>query len=259
MTGAFFVQDDERTYLATGLTRGPWDVRFQHGGPPCALLARAIGEWPGDFAVARLLWDFRRPVPIGRLDVDVTPVHLGRTAQRLHATLSADGAVVLEAQGLRIRRDPGSPVADPPLPDWPPPEALETHELSFFLHEEGFHRAVELRMASGPWGVTPARVWARPRVPLVADQPTTALERTAILADAQSGMGPPLDPHRFNYANPDLALFLDRMPEGDWLGFDIRSSAQPDGIGLSQALIRDARGAFGRSAQTLVISERPAG
>src|SRR3954454_13183464 len=33
--------DDDDRFVPTGLTRGPWDRRFQHAGPPAALLARA--------------------------------------------------------------------------------------------------------------------------------------------------------------------------------------------------------------------------
>ncbi|MEO0604666.1 MAG: thioesterase family protein, partial [Myxococcota bacterium] len=162
----------------------------------------------------------------------------------------------LEAQALRARRRSGSPVGDPPLDDWPAPESAERHIFGFFSHPMGYHRAVDIRFVSGPWGATPVQVWGRLLVPLVEGRATSALERTLVLADAQSGMGPPLDPLRFNYANPDLSVFLDRHPEGEWVGFDIRSSAQTEGIGLSQALIRDPRGACGRSAQTLLVTPR---
>jgi len=260
MAEALFVQLDPHTFEATALTRGPWDEGAQHGGPPSALLAGALERFDGgdDFAVTRVVVDFRRGVPIDRLTVDVEPQHLGRTVQRLRATLSHEGRIVLEAQALRIRRRE-APVADPPIADWPAPESVEPHIFGFFSHPVGYHRAVDVRFVNAPWGTTPVQVWGRLRVPLVEGRTSTALERVVPLADAQSGMGPPLDPLRYNYANPDLAVFLDRMPQGDWIGFDIRSSAQPGGIGLSQALIRDPVGAIGRCAQALVITERQDG
>ncbi len=259
--GAFFVPDDETTVTATELARGPWDERFLHGGPPCALLAGAIERYPGaeDFVVARIAWDFWRPVPLDRLSVSVEPERLGRSVQRLRAVLSHEGTRVLEARGLRARRQTDAGVADPPLDPWPAPESVARHVFTFFSHPVGYHQAVDFRFVHAPWGATPVQVWGRPLVPLVAGRATSALERVVVLADAQSGMGPPLDPLRFNYPNPDLAVFLDRFPEGEWVGFDVRSSAQVGGVGLSQALIRDARGACGRSAQTLLVSRRTDG
>lgn len=258
---SFFEPTDDGV-AATVLTRGPWDERFQHGGPPSALLAGAFerfGDDANDFVVARVAWEFRRPVPIGRLRIAVEAEHLGRTTQRLRGALLHDDIVVLEARGLRVRRRDDTPKASPPVDAWPAPENAETLTLSFFTHPVGYHRAVELRVAGGAWGATPIQLWVRPTVPLVAGRPTTALERLVTLADAQSGMGVPLDPLQWNFANPDLAVFVDRHPVGEWLGFDIRSSAAGPGVGLSQALIRDQTGACARSAQTLIISRRSGG
>jgi hypothetical protein len=45
----------------------------------------------------------------------------------------------------------------------------------------------------GAWGVTPVGFWTRPRLPLIAGEQTSPLEALMLLADAQSGMGVPLD------------------------------------------------------------------
>ena len=36
--------DDGSRWQATVHTTGPWDARAQHGGPPSALLARAVEQ-----------------------------------------------------------------------------------------------------------------------------------------------------------------------------------------------------------------------
>lgn len=259
MADAFYVAESDDTFVATPLSTGPWDERFQHGGPPSALLAGAIasfGDDANEFEMARLWVDFRRGVPVGRLTVTVAPLHRGRTTQRIHAALVHQGKVVLEAQGLRIRRRGEGPTAVPPLEAWPDPESVERTILKFFTAEVAYHNAVDLRFVDNPWGSTPNRVWGRLLVPLVAGRPTTPLERLITLADAQSGLGPPVDPIKWNYANPDLTVYVDRPPEGEWIGFDLLSTARPSGLGLSQALIRDATGACGRSAQSLIVSPR---
>ena len=38
---AFFVRDGNK-FVPTELTRGPWDPKAQHGGPPAALLASVL-------------------------------------------------------------------------------------------------------------------------------------------------------------------------------------------------------------------------
>ncbi|MEN0063435.1 MAG: thioesterase family protein [Myxococcota bacterium] len=256
---AGFYEPDGTAFMATPLTRGPWDTRLQHGGPPSALLAQALADYPeGDdaFVLTRLNIDFRRGVPIDRLSIAVEPIHLGRTTQRLRASLLHEDRVVLEAQGLRVRTRTDGPDAEPPIPPWPAPDSVEPTVLDFFQHDVAYNKAVELRIVGGTWGSTPLRVWTRPRVPLVAGRSLTAIEHTVLAADAQSGMGVPVDPLQYAFANPDLTVMLDRMPKGEWVGFDIRSTARPHGVGLSESLIRDMQGSCGRSAQTLIVSPR---
>jgi hypothetical protein len=54
-------------------------------------------------------------------------------------------------------------------------------------------------------------------------------------------------------------LRIRRAPVAGWYGFDIRSSANPEGAGLAQSAIRDARGLVARSAQSLVVAARQEG
>ena len=77
---AFFVLDGDR-FHPTVLTRGPWRPEHQHGGPPAALMARAIEHAVGEtnsFQLARFTIDFVRPVPIEPLTVRVEQVRDGR-------------------------------------------------------------------------------------------------------------------------------------------------------------------------------------
>lgn len=254
---SFFARDSDR-WIPSVLTRGPWDDRFQHGGPPCSLLAGALAAFGGPDAppVSRLWFELLRPVPIAPLTVEVAVERAGSTVQRLRGTLSAAGTPHIVARALRIhRRALTIPAAPTPTP-WPDPETLPPFEIPFFPNPVGYHRAVELRVARGNWGTTPIRVWARPRVPLIAKERTTPLQALVLLADAQSGMGPPLDPSEFSFVNPDLAVALERPPEGSWFGFDVRSVAGAHGAGLSQSAVRDARGEVARCSQSLVIAPR---
>ena len=283
LPSAFFLPDPTQPdrFVPTGLTRGPWDNRAQHGGPPCALLARAVAAHhnpeveaarraPADglpavvhpvrgHMVARLTFALHRPVPLAPLRVSVEAGRLGRSVHRLHGTLTTDdGTVLVTVDALRIRRRP-TPEGTVPVEPWPRPEACAPLVFDFFRHPVGYHRGVALRTAHGAWGRTPIGVWGRLAVPLVRGAPLTALETVVALADAQSGMGVPLDPQAWTFVNPDLSILLGRDPVPGWVGFDIESTAGPSGAGLAQSGLRDGGGGLGRAAQTLVVAERPAG
>jgi len=98
---AYFVPDGER-FVATESTRGPWSPAHQHGGPPAALLVRAMERLAGDDALlARMTFDYLRPVPIAPLTVHAEVTRAGAKVRRLQATLAtADGTVVVQASAL---------------------------------------------------------------------------------------------------------------------------------------------------------------
>ncbi|MCB9795159.1 MAG: thioesterase family protein [Alphaproteobacteria bacterium] len=257
MHSAFYARDGE-TLLPTALTRGPWDNRFQHGGPPAALLTGAMARWGegADWHLARVSLELMRPVPIAPLTLKVAPEHLGRRVQRLQASLWWEDKLVVAARGLRIRH---APLALPPRDEgltWSDPGRRPRFVFPFFQHEVGYHTAVELVLDAGEWGRTPVAFWARPRVPLIEGEPSSAMERLMILADAQSGMGVPLDPSRYAFVNPDLTVYFERPPEGAWFRFDIRSTASALGSGLAQSEVQDEAGVVARSAQSLVVTQR---
>lgn len=247
----------------TGLTRGPWDERVQHGGPPSALLlsrlAAALAEDPG-FAVVRLTTEFLRPVPLAPLRVEVEPSTGGRRVRRVRARLIAE-ATVMEATAVFVREDPDldhTTLVRPGTADepWPEPEGLAPFAFPFFSWEEAYHRAIDVRVVDAPWGTTPVRCWARPVVGLVDGEPPSPEEAVVLIADAESGMGPPLDPLAWSYVNPDLTVYFGRRPTAGWIGYAIRSRADGAGIGLAESELRDATGVFGQCAQSLVLARR---
>ncbi|MCG8456142.1 MAG: thioesterase family protein [Holophagales bacterium] len=251
---SFYLVDGDH-FVSTVLTRGPWDRGFQHGGPPSALLATALLGGVEGMSLARITLEFLRPVPIAPLRIEVAEVTEGRRVRRRRARLFAEDRTVMEAVALFVRDQPGEGerFGDP----WPEPDEHAPFLFPFFPWDVGYQAAVDVRLLDPPWGRTPMRCWARARVPLVAGQDTRPEAHVLILADAESGMGPPVDPLRWTYLNPDLTVYFARRPAAGWLGLDIRSFAGDTGGGLSEARLRDARGVFGRSAQSLVVQERP--
>jgi hypothetical protein len=261
MTSAFFVPDGE-WLAATELTRGPWSAHTQHGGPPAALLGRAVAdadEGVAKWVVSRLTVELLRAIPIARMRVSCEPLKRGRQAQWHIARLFAeDGSELARATGLRVRRTalelpPAKVPRSPALPD---PEQLAPFVFPFFTAAVGYHTAVDLRVARGRWNRGPAAAWIRMKVPLVLGTPTSALERVLVAADATNGVCPVLDVERFTFVNPDLTVCFSREPTGEWIGLDARSHADAIGIGMAQAEIHDCSGEVGRCLQSLVVDAR---
>ena len=258
---SFYVRQPDGALVSTEATRGPWNVDHQHGGPPTALLLGAVerfGEDAGEFTVARLTAELLQPIAIDeRLRVDVQVTKLGGQAQRLRAELrGADGRVVAGATALRLRRVEvavPSPPRHAPLPPLRPPAELATFVFPFFRTPIGYHSAVELRVARGEWGAGGCAAWLRPRVPLVAGEPTSPLECVAIAADALNGVAMvlPLSSHAF--VNADLTIALARPFVGEWVGLDARATADRGGTGLNVGALFDAGGEAGLVLQSILV------
>jgi len=252
---AFFVPEGDG-WLATSHTRGPWSPTHQHGGPPAALIGHVLEAAAPEMFVARFTIDFLRPVPIAHLRVRLEPVRHGSKVQRWMGLLLHAETTVAHAMVILIRRDTVSvkPMVDgPPLP---PPEASAPFQFPFFRERDGYHTAMESRLARGELGSGRAAAWMRQRVPLVPDAAPSPLERVLIAADSGSGVSAAID-HRLQTAvNADLTVALSRPLEGEWVGLDSVSTYEPHGIGLADTRIVDARGTAGRALQALVLEAR---
>ncbi|MEZ4364716.1 MAG: thioesterase family protein [Kofleriaceae bacterium] len=259
MPTAFYQADGDRL-LATALTRGPWHRDLQHGGPPAALLARAIEAAPSDVprSLARVTVELMRPIPIGPVTVEVEPPVGGRQVDRVEARLRVGDAVVAKATGLRIRA--ATVVMPARAPDVaalaPGPEGVAPFVFPFFAEPIGYQAAVELRLVRGTWGDGPVAAWIRPTVPLVEGEPTSPACAVMIVADAANGIRPVLPIDRYTFVNADLTVALARQPVGPWIGLDVDATAGDAGAGLVRAAIHDQRGLCGQAAQALVVAAR---
>jgi hypothetical protein len=257
---AFYERDGER-FVPTELTRGPWDPDSQHGGPPAALLGRAIErlDGGGDFQVGRVTYEILRPVPLTPLEVMAEISRPGRRVQMVEASLHAGEHEVIRARAWRIRRGrlglpPGSVAASVPMPG---PEGAEDGDFPPTGQEVGYHVAMDVRFVEGRFTEPgPARVWMRMRQPLLAGEEPTPLHRLLVAADSGNGVSAALDWRRFIFINVDLTVQLERLPEGEWVGLDAVTLPQPSGIGTAEAVLHDEHGRVGRALQTLLVSER---
>jgi Acyl-CoA thioesterase C-terminal domain/Acyl-CoA thioesterase N-terminal domain len=241
---------------------GPWDPGALHGGPAAALVGRALETLPapGPMAWSRVTLELLRPVPRAPLTVTAEVVRDGRRIQLAAATLRAGDVELCRATAWRVRRA-GAPVTDVTPPDPPPgapgdgrPRALP---VSFGDAPTFGSVGVEARWVHGDWNLGPATVWMRLRLPVVAGERPTPLQRALALGDFGNGLSAvvPWDSHIF--VNTELTVYLEREPAGEWLALDAVSRVDPAGTGLAESVLSDERGRVGRALQALYVDRRP--
>jgi len=266
MTPALFIPEGER-FIPTELSRGPWTDDAQHGGPPAALLARAVERVDGGDAmqVTRLTVELLRPVPLTPLVVTTRMARPGRKVQLVEATLRAGEVEVARAIALRIRRIalvlPPDVVGDRALPPGPEHGTARQPPVGEAGGLPAFHRdAVEHRFVASSFDRPgPATDWIRLRVPLVAGEPTSPLARVVAVADFGNGISWVLSRAAgYRFINPDLTVYLHRLPAGDWVCLEAVTAVEPHGIGFAESRLWDQRGPLGRALQSLLL-EGPGG
>jgi hypothetical protein len=258
---AFYELDGDR-YLATELTRGPWDPGAQHAGPPAALLGREIEQLPDaeEFQVGRVTCEILRSVPIAPVRASARVVRPGRRVQLLEAELHDEsGEPLVRASAWRIRTAPVEIPAEALAAEEPPPGPEQGSEVEFFPtgQELGYHTAMECRFIAGGFlEPGPAVVWLRMRQPLVAGEDPSPLQRVLVTADVGNGVSAALDYRRYLFINVDLTVHLERMPAGEWVCVDAITLPQRNGVGTAESVLSDRRGRIGRALQTLLVAER---
>jgi hypothetical protein len=281
MSDSIFTADGDLLH-PTEHARGPWDPRALHGGAPAALIAAAFERMqPGEeLPIARMQFEFLRPIPMAPLKLSTLITRPGRRVQALAAEIEAGGEVVCRASALRMV----------PAPSELPESALEQlraaapkrigppegGEQVVFALDDSDRRsfaasAMEMRFLSGhplvgelpeldtqsrhiPTGA--ATVWMRLRHPLLPDEPLTPIARVAATGDFGNGVAAALPFDRYLFINADLSISLDRRPVGEWIALDARTLLHRGGIAWAESVLHDEAGPVGRATQALVVQPR---
>jgi hypothetical protein len=204
----------------------------------------------------------------------------GRRVQELEADLHAEGVLVCQARALRILAAPQelpglalAQVAERTPPSLSGPQ--EGHPVRFALDDmerKSFAAsAMEMRFLSGQplTGELPeldsttshapvghATVWMRLCYPLLPGEPLSSLARVAATSDFGNGVSAVLPFEDYLFINADLAITLNRRPEGEWIALDARTLLHPGGIAWAESVLHDERGALGLATQALVVQPR---
>jgi hypothetical protein len=210
--------------------------------------------------IARVTYEFMRPVPLGELALNVEVIRPGRRVQLLEGSLRIpDGTEVVRARALQVQpADPGA--AQPPTS--PPatrpqdgklggPPLLPPDRPYFGTH------AMEIRLVAGAFDlVGPATAWFRLRTPVVQGEPPAPLQRLAAASDFGNGISTVLSWEQWRFINPDLTLYVDRPPTGEWVCLDARTRIAAGGVAVAESVLYDERGIVGRAIQALLVAPR---
>ena len=245
-------------FRANPTTVGPWRPDSQHGGPPAALLARAIELLPAaqGMLLARFTMELLRPVPVAEVATTARVVRPGRRVAFAESTLydAPAGQPIALAQAWLLpghRDGPGSPT--------PPATGPDQHCSLAGARGwgGGYIDAMEWRWVSGDaYGLGPGAAWMR-SPDLVEGEPITPVQRVLAGVDSASGISGCLDTSHWAFLNTELTVHLLRPPEGEWVLVDAETTLSDGSAGLATSTISDIRGVVGRSAQTLLVQQLP--
>ena len=257
-------EPDGDLFHPTGLTRGPWDpASSTPARPPRCWRAPSSaprGIAPGQ--VGRLGYDILRPVPLAPHRIETRTLRPGRNVEQIEAVAARRGERrrpdaperVAAARARSSSCRPGS--ASSTLPHSPPAEGGISLP-AFWTEPVAYHAALDWRFVDGDFDEPgPATAWTRLRVPLVAGEEPSPLERMLVMADAASGISHVLDWKAWVFINVDLGIHLERLPEGEWMAMDAVTRLGPTGAGLCTSVLSDERGRVGVSTQTLRVTKR---
>ena len=246
-------------FESTDGTRSNWDPNIQHGSPPLALLTRAIEDLAqgSGLRIGRLTLDILGAIPVTTVRVRAWVERPGSRISLMAAEMLVDRpdgtrrAVARVTAWLLAPSDTADAVVDryPPLIEG---EAV-TGAAHAWQNARGYLETVSWRRQPDDNGSSAAVAWMSPLVPLIDSEPTTALQRLAMVVDSANGIGAALDPQRFLFMNTDTVVHLHRLPDGQDFGVRARGSIGPDGVGATTAELFDRHGFIGTSAQTLLV------
>ena len=236
MIESIFEPAGQDLFVPTEAALSPWSDQALHGSPPTMLMAREIERFLSDqeMFVTRLTVELLRPVGRTPLAVRCRLVRPGRKVQLVEASLWSGDQEVARATALRIRRAE----VDVPLSLEPP-----THSLPEPLPEwSGGYRsgpayhvlAVDIRTSEEARGwKAPGWAWFRLKLPLLPGEEPSGLVRICAAADFPNGISYVVDPDKTTFVNPDLTVYVNRLPVGEWVMVDAKTWLERHGTGIS--------------------------
>jgi hypothetical protein len=206
--------------------------------------------------VARITYEFVRPVPVGPLGVRVEVIRPGRRVTLLDGFLTdSEDVEVVRARALLMLPAAIDAVVPDPLP-FAGPEAGAVNDWDDQRPMFASH-AMEIRFVEGVFRQPgPATAWFRLRQPLIAGEGVSGLERLVAAADFGNGIASVLSWEEHTFINPDLTVFVEREPADEWVALQSRMCVTRGSVAMAESVLWDERGRIGRAIQALLVGPR---
>jgi hypothetical protein len=91
---------------------------------------------------------------------------------------------------------------------------------------------------------------------LVAGEEPSGLQRLAAASDFPNGIASVISWEDYVFINPDLTIYIERPPVGEWIGLQASTRLREGGCGFAEAVLFDRDGRVGRSLQSLLVMTR---
>lgn len=256
-TDPLFVRDGER-FVPAEAARGPWDPGALHGGAPAALFVHAFEAHAATttLRLARLTCEFVRPVPLAPLSVRTEVLRPGRRVTLLDGWIEDEAGVeVARARALYVvPSELGDALGGPP--PFPGPDAGTANDFGHGAPMFATH-AMEIRFVEGAFReVGPATAWFRLRGPLVAGEASNPFELVAAAGDFGNGIASELAWDSHVFINPDLTIYFERAPRGEWVALASEMRVGPGSVAVAESVLWDISGRIGRATQALLVGRR---
>ncbi len=245
------------TFDSARTTAGPWTNLAQHGGPPSALLTRAIENLPEaqGRVIGRITVELWGPVPVGPLTTVARVIRPGRSVALAEAELhdATANRVVATARAWLLPEHSEGPGVDQPPGHSPSDGGPRPRPADW---NGGYLDAIEWRWISGGLEEPGSGVaWMR-SPDLVEGEPISPAQRVLACVDSASGISAALDLAAWAFLNTELTVHVLRPPVGEWVCVEAETTLGTGAVGVCTSSVYDEAGLVARSAQTLLVVRR---
>jgi hypothetical protein len=257
MTNQPFFTRDRDAFIPTDATPGPWDPKSLHGRVIIGLLAFVIEQRHGaeGFVPARLTVDMFRLPSLAPIEVTSRIIRDGLRIKVIEAEFISGGVSMARAscQLLRKTENPQGQVWTTPNWNVPLPSEIPVPTDPRL----GMNGKWTTRPIVGAMGtIGPRRLWMSEVRELVEGTALTPFVRVAVAADFASPFAN-AGTHGLGYINSDVTLYLHRLPEKQWIGFEVVNHQATDGIAIGECWLYDERGPIGTSTVAALAQRKP--
>jgi len=247
---------DGKSFQPTEWAVGPWSADLLQGSAYGGLLVRALQrhEAAAGMSLARVSFDFWRPVTRELITPTVTVLREGRKARTVEAALLQGGTPVSRCTGVFLRSDPA---AGPPRPPDAAPSVGPDASRPVPSHVRAwspFFTGVDTRVAAGDLlKPGPASAWFHLERSLVGGEENSPLVHAVSAADLAGGISAVAERTQWTFVNPDLTVVFWRVPRVPWILLAAETHVGDEGTGVARGILSDVDGPFGGCEATLIF------